>query len=80
MIRKAVGMVISRITVAATKKRAIGRLSAMKSTTYGPTITSAATSPTVSRASNGMTVKMTFPGRVSLFHVLPTTVIYPLRP
>ena len=64
-----------RITVTATTNRTIGRLAARMSTTVGPRIAIAMTATTVPTISNGTTVKMTFPGKVSLFHDFPTTVI-----
>src|SRR4051794_33167157 len=75
MIRNAVGIVISRITVAATANRTIAMLLARMSTTVGPSSTSPATVTTVTTSSNGTIVKMTLPGKVSRFHDLPTTVI-----
>src|SRR6478672_2568180 len=75
MIRKAVGTVIRRITVTATTNRTIGRLAARMSTTVGPRMAIAATATTVPTISNGTTVKMTLPGKVSRFQDLPTTVM-----
>src|SRR6478672_651817 len=75
MIRKAVGTVIRRITVTATTNRTIGRLAARMSRTVGPRIAIAMTATTVTTISNGTTVKMTFPGNVNRFQLLPTTVI-----
>src|SRR6478736_2005897 len=76
MIRKAVGTVISRITVTATTNRTIGRLAARMSTTVGPRMAIAMTATTVITISNGTTVKMTLPGKVNRFQLLPTTVIW----
>ena len=51
--------------MAATTNRTIGRLAARMSMTAGPSSTIAATATTVITISNGTTVKMTLPGKVS---------------
>src|SRR3954447_9586638 len=75
MIRKAVGTVISRTAVAATTKRTSGRLSLRNWIASGPTSTSTITSPIISTASSGTSVKTTLPGSVSRPHARETVVI-----
>src|SRR5436309_77794 len=65
MIRKADGTLISRTAVAATRNRTSQMFAARKSTIGLPASTMTSTSPSVSSARIGMTVKTIFPARVS---------------
>ena len=65
MIRKAVGTVISRTTVAASTNRTSGRFAPTKSITSGAAMIAAAVaSPADDEDEDGTTVKMILPGRV----------------
>ncbi len=80
MIRNAVGTVMSRIAVAATRNRTTSRFAAARSTRIPPSRATATTAPMVSAASTGMAVKMTFPGSVSRFQDFEMTVTCRPRP
>ena len=80
MIRNAVGTVISSTIVTATTNRTIGRLCDSRSRTGPPSSTIPTTDTTASTISTGTAVKMIFPGSVSRFQVLSTTVICRRRP
>src|SRR5688572_3832402 len=75
MIRKAVGIVISRMIVTATTKRTIGKFATRISMIGSPRSTITATSATVSRMSSGTTVNTTLPGSVSRSQLRPMTVM-----
>src|SRR4029078_5730264 len=76
MIRNAVGMLMTRIAVAATTKRTSQMLSARNWMIVGPNRTRTAISPTVSTSTTGRIEKISFPGRVRRDHVLDRVVIY----
>src|SRR3954447_20963477 len=76
MIRNAVGTVISSTMVTATTNRTIGRFFESRSSTGPPRMTIASTSATIVTRSSGTAVKMIFPGSVSRFQDLPTTVTW----
>ncbi len=76
MIRKAVGIVITRTAVAATTNRTRGRLADRKSTTNGPRMMTVTTSPASRARSTGTTVNRILPGRVSRSKVRLRVAIY----
>src|SRR4029079_4420632 len=76
MIRNAIGMLMTRIAVAATTKRTSQMLSARNWMIVGPNRTRTAISPTVSTSMTGRIEKISFPGSVSRDQVLERAVIY----
>src|SRR4051812_28887170 len=75
MIRNAVGTVISRMTVAATTNRTIGRFAARVSIASCPNAVIRMISAAIPTTSSGTRMNRNFPGRVSRFQPRETTVI-----
>src|SRR6478735_2427062 len=78
MIRNAVGMLMTRIAVAATTKRTSQMLSARNWMIVGPNRTRTAISPTVRTSTTGRIEKISFPGSVSRDQVLDRVVTTPV--
>src|SRR5689334_25270347 len=75
MMRNAVGTVISRITVAATTNRTIGRFATSVSTASCPNAVIRMISAAMVTTSSGTRMNRNLPGRVRRFHPRATTVI-----
>jgi hypothetical protein len=80
MIRNAVGMLITRIAVAATTKRTSATLSWRNWRIVGPKRTRKTVRPTVKRMRTGRIVKTSLPASVRRLQLRATAVIYPRRP